>query len=69
MKKEEEKYKNQESPSSGSNRQKISQSLWCVFCSALMGEIEKTKASRDHEKLKLMQFLLKEHQRACHDLN
>jgi hypothetical protein len=69
MKKEEEKNKSQESSSSGSNRHKISQSLWCIFCSALAGEIEKTRACGQKEKLRLLQFILDEHQKAYHGLN
>jgi hypothetical protein len=67
--KQEEKNKSQESSSSCSNRQKISQSLWCIFCSALAGEIEKTRVCGEEEKLGLLQFILEEHQKAYHGLN
>lgn len=53
----------------GSTGQKISQSLWCVFCSALMSEIEKTVAAGEPDRRKLLDFILKEHQRVCHGLN
>lgn len=69
MEKEGEKNKNKESSSSGSNRLKISQSLWCVFCSALAAEIEKARSAGEDDKAKLLQFILQEHQQVCHELN
>ena len=69
MEKEGEKNKNTESSSSGSNRLKISQSLWCIFCSALAAEIEKARLAGEDDKVKLLQFVLQEHQKVCHELN
>jgi competence protein ComGF len=69
MEKEGEKNKNKESSSSGTKKQKISQSLWCVFCSALAAEIERARASKEDEKARLLQFMLQEHQKASHPLN
>lgn len=43
--------------------------MWCVFCSALMSEIEKTVAAGEPDRRKLLDFILKEHQRVCHGLN
>jgi hypothetical protein len=59
MKKEDEKNKNKESSSSGTKKQKISQSLWCVFCSTLAAEIERASVSKEDEKAKLSNLCFK----------
>ena len=69
MEKEGKKNKNEESSSSGSNRRKISQSLWCVFCSALPAGAEKARVVEEEDNAKLLQFVLQEYQKALHKLN
>lgn len=69
MEKEGKTNKNKESSSSGSNRRKISQSLWYVFCSALAAEAEKARVVGEEDKAKLLQFVLQEYQKARHELN
>lgn len=64
-----ETSKAEKSSGYGSTGQKISQSLWCVFCSALMSEIDKARAGGEVDREKLLSFILKEHQRVCHHLN
>lgn len=68
MEKEGEENKNKESSSSGTNRLKISQSVWYVFCSALAVGIEKALLAGENHKAKMLQFVLQEHQQACHEL-
>lgn len=43
--------------------------MWCVFCGALMSEIEKARAGGETEREKLLTFILGEHQKASHSLN
>ncbi len=67
--KEKETSKATKSSGYGSTGPKISQSLWCVFCSALMSEIEKARAGGEVERGKLLEFILAEHQKVSHRLN
>jgi hypothetical protein len=64
-----ETSKAEKSSGYGSTGRKISQSLWRVFCSALMSEIEKTVAAGESDRGKLLEFILKEHQRVSRGLN
>lgn len=43
--------------------------MWCVFCGALMSEIDKTRAAGEDDREKLLSFILREHQKVCHRLN